>query len=121
MKKINRLTLLREVFVQFIISYITEIMDSVLKSPISGLVHYELQWRYAYFFYISMIWYGIPILCYFYSMIRDIKKNMIRYVIEWYGIVCCAMLWDLSKYSLFHRRVPFILHFKVWFTGLISL
>ena len=41
---------------------------------------------------------------------RGIYKIMLLYAIVWY-----AMLWDLSKRSFFHRRVPFILHSQVKF------
>ena len=70
-------------------------------------IHWGIQWHHAYLLHFyDMIWY-------FYAMLSDIKNDMIWYAIVWYGILWYAMLWDLSKRSIFHRRVSFILHFQI--------
>ena len=64
-------------------------------------------------FYISMIWYDIwysyAMVCYFNAMLEDACLKMIWYGMLSYGMPCYAKLWDLSKRSFFHSRVPFFL------------
>ena len=73
------------------------------------VLHAHVQWPYAYLLHFyDIIWYGIRMLWNAFSMLCYATRysKMISY-----GMVCYALLWDLSKRSFLHKRVPFILHF----------
>ena len=92
----------------------------IVHTDYNVVIYTVLQWRSAYLLHFyDMIWYAIRMLWYAISMLcyEIFKNDMIWYAFVWYGMVCYAMLWDLRKRSFFHRRVPFLLHFKLWFTG----
>ena len=68
-------------------------------------------------FYMVFVCYGMLFLCYavrngmLFLCYALRNSKIIWYGMVSYGIVCCAVLWDLSWYFFFHRKVPFILHF----------
>ena len=96
------------------------------KGPI--IFFLRIKWFLIYsgamfIIYIPMIWYGMVfifqgMLFFCYAMNEIIQKMIwygtciLSYGMVCYGMLCYAILWDLSKWSFFHRRVPFICHFK---------